>query len=129
MKKQTLWVVLSTIAVILALAASSVLAHHGWAWAEDEQIEITGEILEVFVAPPHPRLQIKTKDDGEWRVDLGNPNQTRRAGFDEGSAEEGDTVLVRGHRSQDADEKWIKAVRITIDDKEYTFYPNRVQED
>ena len=129
MNKQTPFLILSTLAMILAFTVSTAWGHHGWAWAEDEQIEMTGEILEIFVGPPHPRLQIKTEDDGEWRIDLGNPTQTQRAGFDESSAEEGDTVLVRGHRSRDANEKWMKAVRITIDDEVYTFYPSRVQED
>ncbi|MFW5824599.1 MAG: DUF6152 family protein [Marinobacter sp.] len=116
------------LAALLSSVVSTAQAHHGWAWAEDEQIDMTGVIREVHVGPPHPRLEIRTEDDGDWQVDLGNPTQTEEAGFDEGSASKGDTVVVRGHRSKDADEKLIKAVRITIGDDVYTFYPDRVED-
>jgi len=107
--------------------ASSALAHHGWNWAEDEQTEMTGVITEIYIGPPHPHLMIET-DNGAWRVDLGNPRRTRDAGFVEGVAEEGDEVLILGHRSADADEKLIKAVRATIDGEHYDFYPERIEE-
>lgn len=108
--------------------AANIAAHHGWAWAEDEQVEMTGIITEVYIGPPHPRLMIET-DQGPWQVDLGNPRQTRDAGFVEGEAEVGDEVLVRGHRSKDGDERVIKAVRATINDIDYTFYPHLLEED
>lgn len=116
------------IAVALALLASQAWAHHGWQWAEEAQTEMTGVIEEIYVGPPHPRLMILT-DEGPWQVDLGNPRQTAEAGFDENEAQVGDTVLVRGHRSRDANEKLIKAVRITVDDRQYLFYPQLLRED
>lgn len=116
------------IAAAGALLASLAWAHHGWQWAEDEQTEMTGVIEEIYVGPPHPRLMIMT-DHGPYQVDLGNPRQTAEAGFDENEAQVGDTVLVRGHRSRDADERLIKAVRITVDDRQYTFYPHLLRED
>ena len=116
------------IAAAGALLASLAWAHHGWQWAEHEQTEMTGVIEEIFVGPPHPRLMIMT-DNGAYQVDLGNPRQTADAGFDENEAQIGDTVLVRGHRSRNPDENLIKAVRITIDDRQYTFYPQLLRED
>ncbi|MCL5050580.1 DUF6152 family protein [Aliidiomarina maris] len=107
---------------------ASAIAHHGWDWTEDEQTEMTGTITEIYIGPPHPRLMIDTPD-GPWQVDLGNPRQTRDAGFVEGEAEVGDQVLIRGHRSNNSDERIIKAVRATINDTQYTFYPNLLQED
>lgn len=110
------------------LLASSTFAHHGWNWASDDQTELSGTILEVYIGPPHPRLRIQTADDGEWTVDLGNPRQTQEAGFVEGEAAVGDAVTIRGHRSNDGDEKLIKAVRATIDERQYDFYPDRIRE-
>lgn len=107
---------------------ASAIAHHGWDWTEDEQTEMTGTITEIYIGPPHPRLMIDTPD-GPWQVDLGNPRQTRDAGFVDGEAEVGDQVLIRGHRSNNSDERIIKAVRATINDTQYTFYPNLLQED
>jgi len=110
------------------LWTSAATAHHGWAWTEKEQTEITGTITEIFIGPPHPRLMIETTA-GTWQVDLGNPRQTQQAGFVKGEASVGDTVLIRGHRSAKKDEHIIKAVRATINDKQYTFYPELVRED
>jgi hypothetical protein len=107
---------------------SSALAHHGWDWAQDEQTEVTGTITSIYIGPPHPRLEITT-EDGAWTVELGNPNRTRTAGFIEGVTAVGDQVLIRGHRSSDADENLIKAVRATIDGRQYDFYPELIRED
>jgi hypothetical protein len=119
--------VISAMAAIL-LWLPEVAAHHGWAWTEDKQTEMTGTITEVFIGPPHPRLMIET-DTGPWQVDLGNPRQTKAAGFVEDEAKTGDTVLIRGHRSANKDEHIIKAVRATINNKQYTFYPELLRED
>ncbi len=127
MRSNTAKILITT--ALLALGWSLAQAHHGWTWAEDEQTEMTGTITEIYVGPPHPRLMIETEDEGRWQVDLGNPRQTADAGFDQNSTEVGATVLVRGHRSRDADEKLIKAVRITIDGQQYTFYPQLLRED
>lgn len=129
MSKTMSWSVRAILAAVTMMSAVASWAHHGWAWAEEEQTEMTGTILEVYVGPPHPRMEIETANEGSWQVDLGNPRQTERAGFTEDSASEGDEVLVRGHRSRDSGEKLIKAVRITIGGEVYTFYPERVKED
>ncbi|EJJ28536.1 hypothetical protein PMI11_03264 [Rhizobium sp. CF142] len=76
---------------------------------------------------PHPTLDVTTVDDGVWRVELGNPRQTERAGFVEGVAKPGDQVIALGNRSQDRTEKRLKAVRITIGEKRYDIYPERIQ--
>ncbi len=110
------------------LSATLAWAHHGWQWAEEAQTELTGTIEEIYVGPPHPRLMIAT-EDGRWQVDLGNPRQTAEAGFDEQQAQVGDPVLVRGHRSRNPDEALIKAVRITIGERQYTFYPQLLRAD
>ncbi len=110
------------------LMFSNSSAHHGWAWAQDAQTEMTGTISDIYFGFPHPRLIIETTD-GQWTVDLGNPRQTEDAGFVEGEAAIGDQVLIRGHRSADDNEKLIKAVRATIDGRQYTFYPQLLRED
>ncbi|MCL6706334.1 DUF6152 family protein [Pseudomonas sp. R2.Fl] len=116
---------LSAAAGVIAMAGSA-LAHHGWSWAEADQIELTGTIRSLSFAPPHPTLQLATAD-GEWRIELGNPNQTQRSGFVEGVAKAGDEVTVLGNRSLDPEEKRLKAVRVTLADKNYDIYPTRIQ--
>ncbi|GAA3063122.1 DUF6152 family protein [Rhizobium viscosum] len=115
-------------AVLLsATVATGAAAHHGWSWAEADQIELRGTIQQISMGGPHPTLDVATVDDGVWRVELGNPRQTERAGFVEGVAKPGDQVIALGNRSQDRTEKRLKAVRITIGEKRYDIYPERIQ--
>lgn len=116
---------LITLAAMAGFAAP-VSAHHGWSWAESEQIELRGTVEKVQVAPPHPWLDVRT-DDGTWRVELGNPAQTREAGFVEGSAKPGDTIRATGNRDQDKANKRMKAVQIEVGGKTYDIYPSRIK--
>lgn len=109
-----------------ALIAASASAHHGWSWADAEQIQLEGTVKKVQVAPPHPWMDVETTD-GVWRVELGNPTQTQRAGFVEGSAKEGDAIVATGNRAEDHAEKRMKAVQITVGGKTYDIYPDRIQ--
>jgi len=116
------------IGAVLALSlATGAAAHHGWTWAEGEQTELRGTIEKITMGGPHPTLNVATADDGVWLIELGNPRQTARSGFVEGSAKKGDAIVVLGNRSQKADEKRMKAVRITVADKRYDIYPERIQ--
>ncbi|MBX4956979.1 hypothetical protein HJB56_15345 [Rhizobium lentis] len=118
--------VLAAVGLSAALATSAA-AHHGWSWAEADQIELRGTIEKISMGGPHPTLDVATADDGVWRVELGNPRQTERSGFVEGVAKPGDQVVALGNRSQDPKEKRMKAVRITIDEKRYDIYPDRIR--
>lgn len=108
------------------LLTASALAHHGWSWADSEQITLTGKVTKVQIAPPHPWLDVQTQD-GTWRVELGNPSQTQRAGFTEGSAKPGDEITAVGNRAKDHDEKRMKAVQVNVGGKTYDVYPERIQ--
>lgn len=109
------------------LLVSGALAHHGWSWAEGELTELAGTIQEISFAPPHPSLVVDV-DGTIWQVDLANPGKTQKAGFVEGAAEPRDQVTVLGNRSRDESEKVIKAVRITIEGRNYDLYPERIEE-
>jgi len=109
------------------LVVASASAHHGWSWADSEQIQLTGKVKSVQIAPPHPSLEVETAQDGVWRVELGNPSQTQRAGFVEGSARAGDEITATGNRSRDHAERRMKAVQITVGGKTYDIYPDRIR--
>ena len=108
-----------------ALLAGAAMAHHGWSWAEADQINLTGKLTAISFAPPHPTLELDTAD-GVWRIELGNPGLTQRSGFVEGVVAVGDDITVRGNRSLDPDEKRLKAVRVIVEGKNYDIYPNRI---
>jgi len=113
--------------ILTGLLVTGAYAHHGWSWAEADQIELKGIIREISMAPPHPTLQVESTTDGMWRVELGNPRQTERSGFVEGAAKAGDAIVVLGNRSLDPSEKRMKAVRITVAGKTYDIYPERIR--
>jgi len=112
----------------MALFTTQAFAHHGWAWAEEEQSELKGTITEISMAPPHPVLRVKAQDGRLWQVDLGNPNQTQRSGFTGDTAKVGDDVTVLGNRTKEPNGAHIKAVRITVGGKQYDMYPERIKE-
>ena len=106
-----------------------VLAHHGWTWTEEKQIGNDGENHKIYIGPPHPQINIETAD-GPWTVDFGNPNQTlgRRALLKvpcEGRRhrpDSGQPVQPATARSS------MKAVRATINGKDFTFLPGAAPE-
>ncbi len=115
-------------AASMVLSADFALAHHGWSWAESEQMTLEGRITQISMAPPHPTLTVEAAGGGRWQVDLGNPAQTERSGFKASSAKVGDAIAVLGNRDLDAQKRHMKAVRITIDGKHYDMYPERLRE-
>lgn len=116
------------LATAMALFAMQAFAHHGWAWAEDEQTELKGTISEISMAPPHPTLRVKAEDGRTWQVDLGNPSQTERSGFTGDTAKVGDDITVLGNRTKEPNKAHMKAVRITVGGKQYDMYPERIKQ-
>ena len=112
----------------MVLFTTQAFAHHGWAWAEEEQSELTGTITKISMAPPHPALRVEAQDGRVWQVDLGNPNQTQRSGFTSDSAKVGDEITVLGNRTKEPNKAHMKAVRITVGGKQYDMYPERIEE-
>jgi hypothetical protein len=109
---------------LAAILTTAAFAHHGWTWADQGQIELTGLIASITIAPPHPIIEVDA--DGEmWTVELGNPGQTERSGFVEGSAQVGQEIVVLGNRDSDGALR-MKAVRITVDGQVFDIYPERI---
>lgn len=110
---------------LAALVAAPALAHHGWAWTEDDPFELTGVIEDAYIGNPHVTLKVRS-EDGLWDVDLAPLAPSTRAGFDENAAKIGDTVTCVGFRSRDHEERHMKAARVIVNGKTYDVYPNRV---
>jgi cytochrome c oxidase assembly factor CtaG len=114
------------LAIAVAASIQSASAHHGWAWAEDQQSTLTGKIQSISMSAPHPTLQVTDAAGATWQVDLGNPSQTERSGFTAESAKAGDAITVLGNRNREKERKHMKAVRITIGGKQFDLYPERI---
>ncbi|HTK00754.1 MAG TPA: DUF6152 family protein [Bordetella sp.] len=117
---------IAAFALPLALSATAT-AHHGWSWADTDQVKLSGVVKKVEIAPPHPYLDVQTPNDGMWRVELGNPTQTRESGFNEQSAKINESITAIGNRASDHAEKRMKAVQISVGGKTYDIYPERIR--
>ncbi len=104
--------------------AGAAFAHHGWAWTEDEETQMSGQLEKIHLGNPHAHVELRNAQ-GLWEVDLAPPGPTERAGFVDGVAKVGDTAIVTGHRSKDPKELMFKAETITVNGKTFDVYPSR----
>ena len=107
------------------LGASAALAHHGWAWATDENFEITGTITAVKLGNPHGELTLDAKGE-KWTIEIGQPWRNERAGLTKALLKTGTEVTILGKRAKDPKLKVAKAERVTIAGKNYDLYPERL---
>jgi hypothetical protein len=116
---------LSLAALILALAAAPLLAHHGWSGNSDKEFEITGVVEKgVSLAGPHATMKIRAEGQ-VWDLTLAPPARTSGAGLKENTIPVGATVKVHGHRNSDPKRFEIKTERITWNGKTFDVYPDR----
>ena len=66
----------SVIVILGLLVAAPVGGHHGWSWADPQQVRLEGVIEDISMAPPHPSLRVRAADGTVWFVELGNPGRT-----------------------------------------------------
>jgi len=111
------------LAAALATGAGGALAHHGWGWTLSETFILSGEVVSVYLGNPHAHLQVMN-EQGLWEIDLAPPARTRAAGFVEGKAEVGNSVILIGNRSANMNQLAMKAKRVTVNGVSYNVYEN-----
>jgi hypothetical protein len=117
------WIVAG--ALLLGLApAAPLLAHHGWAWATNEEFKLGGTIKQVRHGNPHGTMVMSTRL-GDWTVEIGQPWRNEQAGLTRELLRPGTQLMVHGHRSARKGERLMKAERIVIAGKSYNLYPDR----
>ena len=110
---------------VLALnLAAPAAAHHGWAWAEGDKSELTGEIVMVKLGNPHGELTIDVGGT-KWLVEVGQPWRNERAGLSDDMLAKGVKLTVSGHRAADPKKRLFKAERGMIGDRKFDLYPDR----
>ena len=110
--------------IIAQLPAAPLAAHHGWAWATDEEFKLTGTVRQVRHGNPHGTVWLATAS-GVWTVEIGQPWRNARAGLTRELLKPGRKLLVHGHRSANRSQRLMKAERIVIAGKNYNLYPDR----
>jgi hypothetical protein len=111
-------------ALLLLVVMWPAAAHHGWAWATDEEFEITGKIVGVKLGNPHGEVTIEVAGK-HWLIEVGQPWRNEQAGLTADKLKPGRVITVHGHRSAKADQRLVKAERVVIDGKDHNLYPDR----
>jgi hypothetical protein len=108
---------------VMFLAAVTVDAHHSMPnfWFMDRTVEIEGTVQSVKIINPHPELVLDvTNPDGTkavWRITgAGNASAMIRYGWTNRTLEQGMTVKVEGHPSQNAAARALLAGIVTKPD-------------
>lgn len=109
---------------IAVLPATPITAHHGWAWATDEEFVLSGTVKSVRHGNPHGTMVLVTKS-GAWTVEIGQPWRNQAAGLSAKVLKRGTKLVVHGHRSAKKGQRLMKAERIVIAGKSFNLYPDR----
>lgn len=109
---------------LAALPALPVAAHHGWAWATDEEFELSGTVKRVRHGNPHGEMVLGTPQ-GDWTIEIGQPYRNEQAGLTPEILKVGTRLTLHGHRSARKEQRLMKAERIVVAGKSYNLYPDR----
>jgi hypothetical protein len=94
-------------ACILALTASTVVAHHSFAAEYDANKPVTlkGTVSKIEWTNPHARFYVDVRDEKgtvtSWNLELASPNVLVRNGWTRKSLNVGDEVVVEGSLAKD----------------------------
>lgn len=114
------------IVLFLFFTSAVTLAHHGWRWTSDTDVEVSGVIESVNLGNPHGILVINVNGD-KWNAEVGQPWRNQRAGLTEAMMAVGNDIKVEGQRSANLDELVLKAETVIFKGKRYILYPDRVE--
>lgn len=108
MRKASVVTEISTLVLLLAVAAAPVAAHHSFAAEFDaaRPVSVKGTVTKIEWMNPHVWFYIDVKDDqtgktSNWGVEMGSPNGLMRTGWTRNSMKLGDVVTVEGSRAKD----------------------------
>ena len=98
-------------------------AHHGWAWAEDEEFAPQGVSARGWATRTASSTSRRPTACGSPRS--ASPGATPRAGLTDDMLAPGVELTLEGHRSRNPEEKVMKAERVVIAGRLYNLYPDR----
>ncbi len=90
------------LAAVVAVAGTGLQAHHPFAatYAEDREVTITGEILQVLIRDPHTFLQMRALDEKNvpqvWSVEWLGRTVLSAQGVSLDTLKPGDLVVAKG---------------------------------
>lgn len=108
--------ILPIAALVTALVATPVLAHHGWSsYDADKTMDISTALVEVRYANPHAEVAVD-HDGKRWKVILAPVSRMTSRGLADGALVVGKTVTITGYPRLDGTPE-LRAERILVDGK------------
>jgi len=102
--------------------AGSAVAHHGFGSYLEDEFTLTGVVVDMFFGFPHPHVMVEVEGE-RWDVWLAAFGRVRFACFDGNVLSVGDQVTAVGRRVPDMDRLEMKAMKVTLGEMLYDFYP------
>ena len=104
-------------AVLIAVGASSALAHHSFAatYLEDQSVTIEGQLVQFLLRNPHSFVHVMVKEpDGtmvRYVVEWGSPAQLGGQGVTRDTLKPGDHVVISGNPGRNAADHRIRLLQ------------------
>jgi hypothetical protein len=93
---------LCIVAIIAALSAGQISAHHSYAAYETDRIvEIEGDIEGFEVMAPHSLLKVRADDGRLYTAEWQSPIGLKRNGIEPDALKRGDRVILKGNPRRD----------------------------
>lgn len=105
-------------------APDDILAADRWSEFEDELIHLQAIVIDNNISGSDPTLQVRAHDGVNWTIELGRRARNIAAGLTASQAMPGDPVSIRGRRLHRFGENRIKAMQLTIGQREFDLYPD-----
>ena len=104
------------IAIVAALVAAPVLAHHGWSGYDSAKVlKLTGKIAEYGYEHPHGHVRLETPGK-TWLCVLAPPSRMQNRGLSQDMLKPGTSATLEGYPNRNKPEE-MRAERITVGGK------------
>ena len=111
---------------LIALAASTLLAHHSWPVSFEKLVTVKGIVTDFSWTNPHPMMamEVKAADGKVEKWQIGGPaiNRMEANGWTKNTVKRGDVITGIGYQFSDG-EKILRLERVILPDgKELKLY-------
>lgn len=110
-------------------APDDAMSGNPWADFQGDLTRLDASITDVNITGSDPTIQVRARNGVNWTIELGDHTRNREAGLEDAPATPGDPVSVTGRETHHFGENRIKAIKLTINDRDYTLYTEETDGD